>query len=99
MSEWLALHWIELSFGFMWGVICSLQPRFWRRFLLSGGIVLAIYFLMVRSVAHAGFRWDNEIAALGVLGAVLGCLVRPALGLLYRRMKPRSPDGAKLNPR
>lgn len=90
MSDWLALHWIELSFGFVWGVICSLHPRFWRSFLLAGGIVLSIYFLMVRATAHAGFRWDNEIAAAGALGASLGCLVRPALGLLIRRMK-RSP--------
>lgn len=85
MSELLALHWIELSFGFVWGVICSLQPRFWRRFLLAGGIVLAIYFLMVRAAAHAGFRWDNEIAAAGLLGVFLGCCVRPALDLLYRK--------------
>ena len=85
MSGWLALHRIELSFGVVCGVICWLHPRFWRSFLLAGGIVLSIYFLMVRAVAHAGFRWDNEIAALGLLGALLGCSVRPALGFLYRR--------------
>jgi hypothetical protein len=48
--------------------------------LLAGGIVLSIYFLMVRATAHAGFRWDNEIAVAGVQGAFLGCLMRPALG-------------------
>ncbi|MGY8682410.1 hypothetical protein Q2941_32240 [Bradyrhizobium sp. UFLA05-153] len=87
MSEWLALHWIELSFGFVCGVICSLTRLFWERVLFAGGLVLAIYVLMVRAVAHAGFRWDNEIAALCLLGAFLGCFVRPVLDLLYRRAK------------
>lgn len=94
MDEWLALHWTELSFGFVGGVICSLTKLFWERVLFAGGLVLAIYFLMVRAVAHAGFRWDNEIAAFCLLGAFLGCIVRPALDLLYGRMKPRNPNGA-----
>ena len=85
MSEWLALHWPELSCGFACGLIGSLHPRFWRSLLLAGGIVVSIYFLMVRAVAHAGFRWDNETAALLLLGAFLGCLMRPTLGLLYRK--------------
>jgi len=98
MSEWLALHWPELSFGFVCGVICSLTRLFWERVLFAGGLVLAIYFLMVRAVAHAGFRWDNKIAAACLLGAFLGCLVRPALYLLHRRKNRRSPDEAKRNP-
>jgi hypothetical protein len=98
MSEWLAFHWPELSFGFMCGVICSLTRLFWERVLFAGGLALTIYFLMVRAVAHAGFRWDNEIAAVCLLGAFAGCLVRPALVLLYQRLKPCSPDGAKRNP-
>ncbi|GLR90664.1 hypothetical protein [Bradyrhizobium iriomotense] len=79
MSEWLGLHWGEVSLGFVCGVICSPTKLFWERVLFAGGLVLAIYFLMVRAVAHAGFRWNNEIAALCLLGAFLGCLVRPAL--------------------
>jgi hypothetical protein len=86
MSEWLAFDWSELL-GFACGLIGSLHPQFWRSLLVAGGLVLAIYFLMVRAVAHAGFRWEVEIAALGLLGAFLGCLVRPALVLLYRREK------------
>ena len=97
MREWLAFYWPELL-GFVCGVICSLTKLFWERILFASGLVLAIYFLMVRMVAHAGFRWDNEVAALCLLGALLGCLVRPALGLLYQRMKSRSLDGAKRNP-
>jgi hypothetical protein len=98
MSEWLALHWPELSFGFVCGVICSLTRLFWERVLFAGGLALAIYFLMVRAAAHAGFRWDNEVAASCVLGAFLGCFVRPALAWLNRRVKSRSPDGAQRNP-
>jgi len=98
MSEWLAFDWPELSFGFVCGVICSLTRLFWERVLFAGGLTLAIYFLMVRAVAHAGFRWDNEVAVLCLLGAFLGCIVRPALGLLCRQTKPGSPDGAKRNP-
>lgn len=87
MSEWLVFHWPELSLGFVCGLIGSLHPQFWRSLLLAGGLVWSIYFLMVRAVAHAGFRWDPEIAALGLLGAFLGCLVRPTLDLLYRTRK------------
>jgi hypothetical protein len=97
MGEWLAFHWPE-SLGFVCGVICSLTEKFRERVLFAGGLVLAIYFLVIRAVAHAGFRWDNEIAALCLLGAFLGCLLRPVLSLLCRRMKPRSRDGAKRNP-
>lgn len=92
MGEWLALHWPELSFGFLCGVVCSLTTRLWERVLFAGGLALAVYFLVVRAVAHAGFRWDNEIAAFCLLGAFLGCLVRPALGLLSRRMRSRRAD-------
>jgi hypothetical protein len=94
MSEWLTWHWAELSFGFMCGVICSLTRLFWERVLFASALGLAIYLLMVRAVAHAGFRWDNEIAAFCLLGAFLGCCVRPTLGWLYRRTRARSPDGA-----
>ena len=95
MSKWLAFHWPELL-GFACGLIGSLHPQFWRSLLVAGGLVLAIYFLMVRAVAHAGFRWEPEIAALGLLGAFLGCLVRPALVLLYRRAKKSSAgDGVR----
>ena len=92
MYGWLAQHWIELSFGFVCGSIGSLIRRLWLSFLISAGLVLAIYAIMVRAVAHAGFRWDNEIAIAGMLGCLLGCFVCPVLDMIYRTPK-RSRDG------
>ncbi|PDT91506.1 hypothetical protein CO669_05775 [Bradyrhizobium sp. Y36] len=66
--------------------------------MFAGGLAVATCFLMLRAVAHAGFSWDTEIAVLCLLGAFLGCLVRPALSLVYRQIRSRSPDEAKRNP-
>ena len=88
MYGWLAYHWIELSFGFVCGAIFSLVRKIWLSFLLSGGLVLTLYLLLVRAVAHAGARWDNEIAIAGMLGCFLGCFVCPVLDLAYGTRKP-----------
>ena len=90
MYDWLAFHWLELSFGFFCGAMFSLIRKIWLSFLLSAGLVLAIHYLMVQAVAHAGFRWSNQIAIAGILGCFIGCFVCPTLDLLYRKpTKPR----------
>ncbi|MBR0778393.1 hypothetical protein JQ625_26475 [Bradyrhizobium diazoefficiens] len=89
MGEWLAFHGVVMAFGFLCGVICSLTRRFWERVLFAGVLVLVLYLLMVRNFGHVGLQWDNEIAAFCLLGAFLGCLVRPALDWVYRPRKPR----------
>ena len=75
MSECLAVHWREGSFG----VVCEsliADEAFLARVLFAGGLVLAIYFLMVNAVGDAGLDGTTRIAAFSLLGACIGCLVR-----------------------
>ena len=88
MYDWFAFHWLELSFGFFSGSMFSLIRRIWLSFLLSAGLVLTIYSMMLGAVAHAGFRWNNEIAAAGMLGCLVGCFVCPVLDMFYGVRKP-----------
>jgi hypothetical protein len=88
MFGWFAFHWLEVSFGFFYGAMFSLVRKLWLSFLFSTGLFFAIYLMMVGAVAHAGARWDNQVAIAGVLGCALGCFVCPMLDLLYGVRKP-----------
>ena len=80
----LAYHCIELTSGFVVGAVSSPARKIWLSFLISAGICLTFYAALVRGVAHAGARWDNEIAIAFMLGCLLGCFVCPVLDRLYR---------------
>ena len=92
MIEWLADYRPDLPAGFLFGSICSIIGRFWRRFIVSAGLFLVTYKVAVDAAAHAGFRWNNEVAARATMGVLLGCLVRPAGAMLVRSIRARSAD-------
>jgi hypothetical protein len=87
MTSWLTFHWMDLVVSFSFGVLCSFVRRILPRFLLSTALALCVYWVLVRAVAHAGARWNNEIAAAMVLGTGVGSLVRPAAIFLFRAVK------------
>ena len=84
MTNWLMFHWLDLVIGISFGFLCSFVSRILPRFLLSTALTLCLYWVMVKAVAHAGFRWNNEIAAAMVLGTGIGSLVRPTVIFLIR---------------
>ena len=85
MFDWLVHHWFELSFGFFCGAVCSLARKIWLSLLLSAGLVLMMYSMLVSMAAHAGTRWSNETAIVATLGCLLGSLVCPVLDRLYHK--------------
>ena len=87
MTNWLMFHWLDLVIGFSFGFLCSFVSGVLPRFLLSTALTLSLYWVMVTAVAHAGFRWNNEIAAAMTLGTSLGSLVRPSVIFLVRSTK------------
>jgi hypothetical protein len=87
MNHWVADLWLELLFGFLFGVLGSPVRRLLLRFIISSGACLIAYKVAVEAAAHAGFRWSNEAAAYAVFGVLLGCLVRPLGAFSFRYVR------------
>ena len=96
MIEWFAVYWSDLFTGFVFGSLFSFVRRFWLRLVLSTGLYVMTYKFAVTLVAHAVFRWSNELVGRTLLGIVLGCLVRPVGSALLRQIRSamgRSSEG------
>ncbi|MGJ4931789.1 hypothetical protein ACQR1I_32180 [Bradyrhizobium sp. HKCCYLS2038] len=92
IQQWLTNYGPVIPIGFVFGALFSLVKEFFRRLVFSAMLFLITYKAIVNATAHAGFQWDHQLAASGLLGVLLGCLVRPAVAGIGRRLT--SPAGS-----
>ncbi|MGJ4948884.1 hypothetical protein [Bradyrhizobium sp. HKCCYLS20291] len=88
IQQWLTNYGPVLPIGFVFGALFSLVREFFRRLAFSAMLFLITYKAIVNATAHAGFQWDHQLAASGLLGVLLGCLVRPAVAGIASRATP-----------
>lgn len=83
-AQWLTAFFLV---GLMFGVLFSAVREFFRRFVFSTVLFLIVYRALVNAMGHAGLQWDHQLAISGVFGSLLGCLVRPGLAQINRRLR------------
>jgi hypothetical protein len=76
VSEWLTTYWPAIPVGFVFGALFSLVREFLRRLVFSVVLFLITYKALVNAVAHAGARWDHQLAGSAILGIVVGCVLQ-----------------------
>jgi hypothetical protein len=77
-------HVLQIVFeGFLFGLVIALpfvaMRRYGLRVLLSVGLALTVYLLLLLASAHAGFIWSNPTGA----GVMLGALCTAHLKFLW----------------
>ncbi|MGJ4904948.1 hypothetical protein ACQR0V_25500 [Bradyrhizobium sp. HKCCYLS2058] len=87
--ESFAAQWLTAFFliGLMFGVLFSPVREFFRRFVFSAVLFLIVYKALVNASGHAGLQWEHLLAIAGVVGSLLGCLVRPGVVHINRRLR------------
>nr|WP_041756191.1 hypothetical protein [Bradyrhizobium sp. ORS 278] len=90
MAEWLANYWPVILAGIVFGALFSLVKELLRRIAFSVVLFLILYRAVINATAHAGFRWDHLLAGSAVLGILAGCLARPGLAAVRRKLRSDS---------
>jgi hypothetical protein len=86
MGEWLTTYWPAILAGFIFGALFSAVREFSRRLVFSAVLFLITYKVFVNALAHAGAQWDHQLAGGAMLGIFVGCLVRPGVAGIVRKL-------------
>lgn len=86
MVDWLTTYWPAILAGLIFGALFSLVREFSRRLVFSAVLFLITYKAFVNALAHAGAQWDHHLAGAAMLGIFMGCLVRPGVAGIVRKL-------------
>jgi hypothetical protein len=95
MVEWLTTYWPAILAGLIFGALFSLVREFSRRLVFSAVLFLITYKAFVNALAHAGAQWDHQLAGGAMLGILMGCLVRPGVAGVVRKLTSVTRSGGE----
>jgi len=93
MIEWFTTYWLAMLAGLLFGTLFSPVKEFPRRLAFSAVLFLVTYKVFVNNFGHAGAIWDHEAAGRAMLGVFLGCLVRPGVAGMVRKVTSLTHSG------